>query len=94
MLFRSPGVLQDEAPQLSTATETIVRRSTSGRLFTIELSPIAAHDAPKTYDARVAQMAAMNRPVGTCRGVSREDAIRKACAIIDAAMPSALPKAA
>ena len=94
MLFRCSGAFQEEAPICRSTTETIVRRSTSGRLYTIELSSLATQDAPKTYDARVAQMAAMNRPVGTCRGVSREDAIRKACALIDAAVPSALPKAA
>ncbi len=93
MLFRYSGALHDEAPISRTAIETIVRRSTGGRIYTIELSADSTR-SEGVYDARVAQMAAMNRTVGVCRGVSREDVLRKAAALIDAAIPSALPKAA
>lgn len=94
MLFRSINAFQEDASPRKAGVETIVRRSTSGRLYTIELSTAPAQGKPQAYDAHVAQMAAMNRPLGFCQGTSRDDVIRKACAMIDAAIPHALTKAA
>lgn len=98
MLFRnstaagSPPVLE-ERQTVRMMQETIVRRAGSGRLYTIEVSTDISR-TNEMYGARVAQMAAMNRTLGVCRGVSREDVLRKAAALIDAAIPGALPKAA
>ena len=93
MLFRNSTATQDEPKVTRSTYETIVRRSSGGRIYTIEL-PADANRPEGIYGARVAQMAAMNRTVGVCRGVSREDVLRKAAALIDAALPGALPKAA
>jgi len=93
MLFRHCAALDEPAPDYCTPFETIVHRSAAGRLYTIELST-TTDDPSAPYDARVAQMAAMNRTLGVCRGATREEALRKACALIDAAIPSGVPKAA
>lgn len=94
MLLRYRGAF-DDAPTYSSisAVETIVHRSTAGRLYTIEVSPNSG-ESDSAYGARVVQMAAMNRAIGECQGVSREDVVRKACALIDAAMGHAVPSAA
>lgn len=98
MLFRqmaggnSTPLLEDR-PTVGSAQETIVRRAGSGRIYTIEVSADFGR-AGEAFGARVVQMAAMNRTLGICRGTSREDVLRKAAALIDAAMPCGVPRAA
>lgn len=98
MLFRNAygvntNLMTEERQTNRMSMETIVRRADSGRLYTIEVSTDLSL-TNEIFGARVVQMAAMNRTLGVCRGASREDVLRKAAALIDAAMPSALPKAA
>jgi hypothetical protein len=96
MLFRytsSASAVFEKASVTREPQETIVRRAGSGRLYTIELST-DSNRSSENYDARVVQMAAINRTLGVCRGSTREDVLRKAAALIDAAMPCAVPKAA
>jgi hypothetical protein len=98
MLFRYSTAgnltpLLEERPTVRSAQETIVRRAGSGRIYTIEVSADFGR-AEEAFGARVVQMAAMNRTLGICRGTSREDVLRKAAALIDAAIPSGVPKAA
>lgn len=98
MLFRNAhgvhtNLMTEERHTDRMSAETIVRRAGSGRLYTIEVSADLSRSS-EIFGARVVQMAAMNRTLGICRGVSREDVLRKAAALIDAAMPSAVPKAA
>jgi hypothetical protein len=98
MLFRqatgghSTPMLEERRPIRATQ-ETIVRRAGTGRIYTIEVSTDLDR-ADEIFGARVVQMAAMNRTLGVCRGASRDDVLRKASALIDAALPSGVPKAA